>query len=254
MMLAKRIIPCLDVRAGRVVKGVQFTSHRDMGDPAELARYYSDQGADELVLYDITASPEGRMADLSWVKRVAQQINIPFSVAGGIRSVEQAKRIFAAGADKISINTPALERPALINELVEAFGSQAVVIGIDVLDGQIYRNTGDPNQTSKTKWSALEWIQQVQARGAGELVINSMSQDGAQKGYDIEFLQDIAKIATVPVVASGGAGRLAHFKDVFTQVLVDGALAASVFHSKSIEILELKIYLSRYDIPIRMLS
>ena len=252
-MLTKRIIPCLDIRNGRVVKGIQFQSHRDMGDPAELAKYYSEQGADELVFYDITASPEGREIDLSWVEKVAQNISIPFSVAGGIRSVEMAKRVFEAGADKISINTPALENPDLINQLVDQFGSQAVVIGIDVRNGEIYQNTGCPDKTLKTKWSALAWITEVQARGAGELVINSMSQDGVQRGYDITFLQQVDKILKIPVIASGGAGSLKHFREVFERTEVDGALAASVFHAKTIKIPKLKQYLSVYNIPIRLI-
>jgi len=251
-MLAKRIIPCLDIRDGRVVKGVQFKNHKDMGDPAELAKYYSEQGADELVFYDITASPENREIDLTWVAKVAAQISIPFAVAGGIRSVAHAKRVFEAGADKISVNTPALERPDLINELVTRFGSQAIVIGVDVRNGEIYSNTGDPNKTLKTKWTALQWIQEVQDRGAGELVINSMAQDGAKNGYDVSFLKEVAKIATVPVIASGGAGTLTHFKDVFEQAEVDGALAASVFHSKSILIPDLKTALATFNIPIRL--
>lgn len=253
-MLAKRIIPCLDIRDGRVVKGVQFKNHKDMGDPAELAKYYSEQGADELVFYDITASPEQREIDLSWVQKVAAQISIPFAVAGGIRSVAHAKRVFEAGADKISVNTPALERPDLINELVARFGSQAIVIGVDVRNGEIYSNTGAPNKTLKTQWTALEWIQEVQNRGAGELVINSMAQDGAKNGYDISFLKEVAKIATVPVIASGGAGTVTHFKDVFEQAEVDGALAASVFHSKSILIPNLKKNLGTFNIPIRLTS
>lgn len=253
-MLAKRIIPCLDIRDGRVVKGVQFKNHKDMGDPAELAKYYSEQGADELVFYDITASPEQREIDLSWVQKVAAQISIPFAVAGGIRSVAHAKRVFEAGADKISVNTPALERPDLINELVARFGSQAIVIGVDVRNGEIYSNTGAPNKTLKTQWTALEWIQEVQNRGAGELVINSMAQDGAKNGYDISFLKEVAKIATVPVIASGGAGTFTHFKDVFEQAEVDGALAASVFHSKSILIPNLKKNLGTFNIPIRLTS
>ena len=253
-MLAKRIIPCLDVRNGRVVKGVKFKNHIDMGDPVELARYYSDQGADELVFYDITASPEGREIDLSWIEKVAKQISIPFSVAGGIRTIEIAKRVFDAGADKVSVNTPALTRPDLINELAEKFGSQAVVIGIDVKNGELYSNTGDPNKMSKTNWTALEWIKEVQLRGAGELVINSIANDGVKGGYAIDLLKEIGNIVTIPVIASGGAGCKEHFKVVFEDANVDGALAASVFHSKTIIINELKQYLSQSNIPIRLTS
>ena len=251
-MLAKRIIPCLDIRDGRVVKGIQFKNHRDMGDPNTVSGYYSEQSADELVFYDITASPERREVDISWVEKVASQISIPFSVAGGIRSVAQAKRVFEAGADKISVNTPALERPDLINELVDRFGSQAVVIGIDVRGSEIYANTGDQNKTLKTIWTAFEWIKEVQTRGAGELVINSMSQDGAKNGYDIDFLKQVSEITHIPVIASGGAGNMEHFKLVFEKSFVDGALAASVFHSKTIKISDLKVYLANFNIPIRL--
>ena len=250
-MLAKRIIPCLDIRDGRVVKGIEFTGHRDIGDPVALASYYSMQGADELVFYDITASPQGRETDLSWVQKVAAQISIPFSVAGGIRSVDMAKRVFDSGADKISINTPALERPELINELVTRFGSQAIVIGIDVRNGQIYQNTGDPDKTSIARKSALDWIAEVQDRGAGELVINSMAMDGVRDGYDLGFLQMVKEIARVPVIASGGAGVMQDFFEVFDQGLADGALAASVFHSKEICIPDLKNFLYDNGIQIR---
>ena len=188
---------------------------------------------------------------MSWVEKVASQISIPFSVAGGIRTVGVAKRVFDAGADKISVNTPALESPDLINKLAEKFGSQAVVVGIDVQDGEIYSNTGDPAKTSKTKWTALQWIKEVISRGAGELVINSIAQDGAKKGYDLTFLKEVATLATVPIIASGGAGKREHFKAVFTEASVDGALAASVFHSKSIQIPQLKNYLASFDISIR---
>ena len=159
---------------------------------------------------------------------------------------------FETGADKISVNTPALERPDLINELVDRFGSQAVVIGVDVRNGEIYSNTGDPSKTLKTKWTALEWIEEVQTRGAGELVINSMAQDGAKNGYDIDFLKEVAKIAHVPVIASGGAGTMEHFRAVFEEAFVDGALAASVFHAKTIQIPKLKAYLAQSNIPIRI--
>ena len=242
----------MDVRNGRVVKGVEFKNHIDMGDPVELAKYYSEQGADELVFYDITASPEGREIDLSWVEKVAKQLSIPFSVAGGIRTIEIAKRVFDAGADKVSVNTPALNRPDIINELAEKFGSQAVVIGIDVKNGELYSNTGDPNKMSKTHWTALAWIKEVQHRGAGEIVINSMANDGVKNGYAIDLLKEVADIATIPVIASGGAGRNEHFKTVFEDANVDGALAASVFHSKTVIIDELKQYLSQFNIPMRI--
>ncbi len=244
----------MDVRNGRVVKGVKFKNHIDMGDPVELAKYYSEQGADELVFYDITASPEGREIDLNWVEKVAKHLSIPFSVAGGISTIEIAKRVFDAGADKVSVNTPALNRPDIINELAEKFGSQAVVIGIDVKNGELYSNTGDPSKMSKATWTALEWIKEVQLRGAGELVINSIANDGVKEGYAIDLLKEIGNIATIPVIASGGAGSQEHFKAVFEDADVDGALAASVFHSKTIIINELKQYLYQQNIPVRLIS
>lgn len=250
-MLTRRIIPCLDIRAGRVVKGVQFQGHSDMGDPAQLARYYSDQGADELVFYDITASPEGRGVDLVWVARVAEEISIPFSVAGGVHSVDMARRVFETGADKISINTPALENPDLIDKLVYAFGSQAIVVGVDLKDGEIFSHTGDPGQTKNTGRSALAWIFEVEKRGAGELVINSMAKDGVKTGYDVEVLAKITGTVNIPVIASGGAGTADHFRDVFENTKVSGALAASVFHTKTIAIPALKSTLAKADIPVR---
>lgn len=251
-MLTKRIIPCLDIKNGRVVKGVQFKDHRDMGDPAMLARFYSDQGADELVFYDITASPEARDIDLDWVKRVAEEISIPFSVAGGIRSVEMAKEVFDTGADKISINTPAQEDPSLIDALARTFGSQAIVVGIDLIGNDIFSNTGDPSKTQRSRRSAISWIREVVSRGAGELVINSMAKDGVKNGYDLDTLTKVTEIVNVPVIASGGAGKREHFLEVFEQTTASGALAASVFHSKTISIPELKTYLKNLRIPVRI--
>ncbi len=251
-MLAKRIIPCLDIRNGRVVKGIKFKNHIDMGNPAELAQIYSDSGADELVFYDITASPEGREVDLNWVEKVAQQISIPFCVAGGIRTFEMAKRVLDAGADKISINTPALENPDLINELSEKLGAQCVVIGIDSKNGETFANTGNPNKTQKSKWKTLDWIKEVQNRGAGEIVLNSMAQDGVRKGFDIKLLKAVKTIATVPIIASGGAGTMKHFSQIFKENLADGGLAASIFHSGEVKIPDLKAYLKSEDICVRI--
>ncbi len=244
-MLSKRIIPCLDVRDGRVVKGVRFRDHVDMGDIEALAERYRDEGADELVFYDIAASPQGRSADRQWVERIARLIDIPFCVAGGIRSVEEARTILHAGADKVSINTPALERPELIAELADAFGVQCVVVGIDSLrdaDGEwrVRSHTGDPEKTRALPRRTLDWIVEAQALGAGEIVLNCMGSDGVRSGYDLEQLAAARALCRVPLVASGGAGEIGHFIDVFVQADVDAALAASVFHSGSIAISELK--------------
>lgn len=255
-MLSRRIIPCLDVREGRVVKGVRFRDHIDMGDIVELALRYRDNGADELVFYDITASPEGRSVDRSWVERVARLIDIPFCVAGGIRDVETARAILHAGADKISINTPALQRPELIGELAQAFGQQCVVVGIDSIkeeDGQwrVRSFTGDPSRTRSEARRTLDWVAEVQQRGAGEIVLNCMDNDGVKRGYDIVQLRAARALCKVPLIASGGAGDMQHFADVFDQADVDGALAASVFHSGAIAIPELKSFLREKQIEVR---
>ncbi len=255
-MLSRRIIPCLDVRDGRVVKGVRFRDHVDMGDITELALRYRDAGADELVFYDIGASPEGRSVDYTWVERVSRLLDIPFCVAGGIRDVDTARRVLHAGADKISINTPALERPALIGELARAFGVQCVVVGIDSVredDGEwrVRQYTGDPSRTRALPIRTLDWVAQAQRLGAGEIVLNCMDSDGVRRGYDIEQLSAVRAICEVPLVASGGAGEPAHFADVFQRADVDGALAASVFHSGRIAIPELKRFLRAQDIEVR---
>ncbi len=254
-MLARRLIPCLDVRNGQVVKGVQFRNHRVMGEIEQLAGRYRDEGADELVFYDITASPEGRQVDVGWVERVARVIDIPFCVAGGIRSVGQAGRVLEAGADKISVNTPALENPDLIGELASAFGSQCVVVGIDSLrrDGvfTVKQNTGNPELMSDANRSTEAWLIEAQDRGAGEFVLNCMNADGARSGYDIDQLCGLRRQCRVPLIASGGAGEMAHFAEVFQQADVDGALAATVFHSGAISIPALKTYLRDADIRVR---
>ena len=255
-MLSRRIIPCLDVRDGRVVKGVRFRDHVDMGDIVELALRYRDQGADELVFYDIGASPEGRSVDYAWVERVARLIDIPFCVAGGIRDVGTARRVLHAGADKISVNSPALERPLLVSELADAFGVQCVVVGIDSVrepDGQwrVRTNTGDPEKTRALGVRTLDWIAEAQRLGAGEIVLNCMDSDGVRSGYDIEQLRQARETCRVPLVASGGAGAMEHFAEVFDQADVDGALAASVFHSGAIPIPGLKRFLRDRDIEVR---
>jgi cyclase len=253
--LARRLIPCLDVRNGRVVKGVQFRNHRDMGDIVELAMVYRDTGADELVFYDITASPEGRSVDAEWVERVARVIDIPFCVAGGIRSVDDAARVLGSGADKISVNTPALVRPDLINELADRFGNQCVVVGIDSLEhgGRYWvkQFTGDPDRMQDSHRETLDWVDEVQRRGAGEIVLNCMNQDGVRKGYDIEQLSRVRQRCGIPLIASGGAGAPQHFADAFVKADVDGALAATVFHSGEIAIGDLKSFLSNNAIEVR---
>ena len=243
------------MRDGVVVKGVQFRDHRVMGDILELAGRYRDEGADELVFYDITASPEGRTVDRSWVNRVAEVLDIPFCVAGGIRNLKDAESVLNLGADKLSINSPALERPDLIDELVRRFGSQCVVIGIDTLerdgDYHVYQYTGDPQRSRSAERRTLDWAREVQQRGAGEIVLNCMNQDGVRKGYDLEQLGKVRAVSEVPLIASGGAGAMAHFKDVFERAHVDGALAASVFHAATISIPDLKTYLLAAGIPMR---
>ena len=237
------------------MKGVRFRNHRVMGDIIDLASRYRDEGADELVFYDITASPDGRTVDRSWVNRVAAVLDIPFCVAGGIRNLADAETILNLGADKISINTPALERPELIEELATRFGAQCVVIGVDssAENGNyiVYQNTGDPDRSRSSQRLTLDWIREVQQRGAGEIVLNCMNQDGVKNGYDLKQLANAREICQVPLIASGGAGTMEHFKEAFIVSRVDGALAATVFHSAQIKIPDLKQYLMEADIAIR---
>lgn len=256
-MLAKRIIPCLDVRDGQVVKGVQFRNHEIIGDIVPLAKRYAEEGADELVFYDITASSDGRTVDKSWVARVAEVIDIPFCVAGGIKTIADAEQIFAFGADKISINSPALANPELITQLSDRFGVQAVVVGIDSWfekeTGKYWVNqyTGDEKRTRQTNWQLLDWVKEVQARGAGEIVLNMMNQDGVRNGYDLVQLSLVRAVCNVPLIASGGAGEMVHFRDAFLDAKVDAALAASVFHKQIINIGELKAYLKDEGVEVR---
>ncbi|MFK5645746.1 imidazole glycerol phosphate synthase subunit HisF [Ornithinimicrobium sp. LYQ121] len=259
MTLARRIIPCLDVRDGRVVKGTQFRDHVDMGDIVELATRYAAEGADELVFYDITASPEGRGVDVGWVTRVARAIDIPFCVAGGIRSVEAARAVLHAGADKISVNTPATQRPELVTELAQAFGVQCVVVGVDSLrdaDGvwRIRQLTGSPDATRALQVTTLDWVRRVQELGAGEVVLNCMGSDGVRTGYDVEQLAAVRQVCGVPLVASGGAGAPEHFVEVFRDADVDGALAATVFHNGSVPIPALKRTLHEAGVEVRLVE
>jgi cyclase len=239
-----------------VVKGVQFRNHRIVGDIIELAERYCLEGADELVFYDITASPDGRTVDRSWVRKVAAVIDIPFCVAGGIRSVADAEDVLNRGADKVSINSPALETPELITALAKRFGSQCVVLGVDSREHEglyeVYQYTGDPYKTSSAKRSTADWVTEVQRRGAGEVVLNCMNQDGVRQGYDIEQLRQIRELCDVPLIASGGAGSAEHFCEVFRVANVDGALAASVFHNAEIAIEDLKKTLIENSIDIRL--
>jgi cyclase len=254
-MLARRIIPCLDVRDGQVVKGVRFRDHRVVGDILELASRYRDEGADELVFYDITASPEGRSVDRGWVSRVASVLDIPFCVAGGIRSVADAEAVLNAGAEKISVNSPALADPALIDRLSARFGAQCVVAGIDsetTPQGfRVYQFTGDPDRSRDSGRSTLDWVREVQDRGAGEIVLNCMSSDGVRRGYDLAQLAAVRAACHVPLVASGGAGEPSHFEQVFRVAGVDAALAASVFHSGAIAIPDLKRSLRAAGVEVR---
>ncbi len=256
-MLSKRIIVCLDVKDRRVVKGTAFQNHRDMGDPLSLARFAEDQGADELVVYDISASPEGRGPDLGLVRELSQSLRIPLCVAGGIRNLAIAEATLHAGADKVSINSPALERPELINELAEAFGTQCVVVGMDSrFDGDDYylwRNTGSVEKAQRTPRKTFDWIDEVMHRGAGEVVLNAMASDGLRQGFDCLQVGILSEKAKIPIIASGGAGRIEHFKTLFTQTKASGGLLAGAFQDRSLNLRELKLHLSQNAVPMRLL-
>jgi cyclase len=255
-MLARRIIPCLDVRDGKVVKGVKFKDHVILGDILDLARRYRDAGADELVFYDITASAEGRTVSTQWIEDTARVIDIPFCVAGGIRSVDDARRVLHSGADKVSINSPAIENPGLINALADEFGSQCVVIGIDSIeqdgDYMIWKYTGSVKTAQSAGKKTLDWIREVQDRGAGEIVLNCMAADGTRAGYDIRQLQAARELCRVPLVASGGAGKPQDFLDAFHKARVDAALAAGIFHRGEVEIPDLKAWLQKAGVEVRL--
>ncbi|MBK8899643.1 MAG: imidazole glycerol phosphate synthase subunit HisF [Anaerolineaceae bacterium] len=281
-MLAKRIIPCLDVKDGRVVKGINFVELRDAGDPVEQARLYDEAGADELVFLDITATHEARSTVMALARAVAEQVFIPFTIGGGIRTVDDMRGILRAGADKISVNSAAIRNPEIISQGAEAFGSQAIVVAIDA------RRVGDPSsvvgkrssvvseqltgsqfiihnsQFTNPKWEvyisggrtptgldAVEWAKEAERRGAGEILLTSMDGDGTQEGYDIELTRAIADAVNIPVIASGGAGTLQHFAQALTEGNADAALAASLFHYKQLTIAEVKEYLAKQGIPIR---
>lgn len=254
-MLTKRIIPCLDVKDGVVVKGVKFKNHEVVGSIIDLAIKYNEQGADEIVFYDIAASTIDGFVSKTWVEQIAKEINIPFCVAGGIKSIEDAKVILNSGADKISINSPAISRPELISELSKEFGSQCVVVGIDSLyvdsNYVVYGKTGNEKTAFNTKLKTKDWIKKVQELGAGEIVLNCIDQDGVKNGYDIAQLREMLAECNVPLIASGGAGSINDFIDVFKQTNVSGALAASVFHKSIIKINTLKKSLKTELINVR---
>lgn len=250
-MLAKRIIPCLDVKDGRTVKGVNFVDLRDAGDPVELAYEYSQQGADELVFLDITATHEGRKTTIDLVKAVARQVNIPFTIGGGINEIKDADILLNAGADKISINSAAVRTPALINEMAAAFGAQFVVVAVDTrsIEGQNFVHLSGGR--IRTELNTADWILEAQERGAGEILLTSMDHDGTKNGFDNRFLKTINDQIHIPLIASGGAGNQQHFVDVFQQANVDAALAASVFHYGEILIPDLKATLRHKNIVVR---
>lgn len=253
-MLAKRIIPCLDVRDGRVVKGTKFLNLRDAGDPVELARYYDEAGADELVFLDITASYEGRSTMLEVVRRTAEQVFIPFIVGGGIHTLEHIHNMLLAGADKVSLNTAAVENPSLLTDGAKTFGSQCIVLAVDakwnpaVSDWEVYTHGG----RRPTGLSVLEWVKQGEELGAGEILLTSMDCDGGKDGYDIRLTRAVASRVNIPVIASGGAGQKEHFADVLTEGKADAALAASVFHCRELTIAEVKAYLAQKGVPVRL--
>jgi imidazole glycerol-phosphate synthase subunit HisF len=243
------------VRDGQVVKGVRFREHRVVGEILDLAQRYRDEGADELVFYDITASPEGRSVDRAWIERVARLLDIPFCVAGGIRSVADAEQVLGCGAEKVSINSPALLDPELIDALAERFGTQCVVVGIDSQtlgeDFRVRQFTGDARRACDAGRRTLDWVQEAQRRGAGEIVLNCMASDGVRNGYDIAQLRAVRAVCRVPLVASGGAGSVEHFAQAFRAADVDAALAASVFHCGDIGIGDLKRTLRAQGIEVR---
>lgn len=252
-MHTKRIIPCLDVNHGRVVKGINFVNLRDAGDPVEIAAFYNESLADELIFLDITASSEARETMLDVVRRTAEQVFIPLTVGGGIRTIEDIRKTLNAGADKISINSAALKRPKLITEAAERFGNQCVVVAIDAKrrpDGgfDVYLNGGRVN----TGKDAVEWAKEAESLGAGEILLTSMDCDGMKNGFDIELTKAVASAVRIPIIASGGAGSREHFYEALTEGGADGALAASLFHFKELDIRELKEYLQKRQVPVRL--
>ena len=260
-MFAKRIIPCLDCKNGRVVKGIQFLNLRDAGDPADLAEAYNREGADELVMLDISASREGRATLMETVHRVARRLFIPLTVGGGVRSLEDAQRLLSAGADKVGVNTAAVESPEIVNQIAEHFGRQALVVAIDARREVVAPATGAPSSrwtvstyggTKPIDLDAVAWAREVEARGAGEILLTSMDADGTQAGFDCELTKTIAEALHIPVIASGGAGGLEHFAEVFLEGHADAALAASIFHFETHTLRSLKEYLQSQGVPVRL--
>jgi imidazole glycerol-phosphate synthase subunit HisF len=251
-MLTKRIIPCLDIKDGRTVKGTNFVNLRDAGDPVELGAIYAEQGADELVFLDITATVDGRKTLLDLVRNVARAVNIPFTVGGGISSIADVSALLNAGADKVSINSSAVRRPGLVDELALAFGSQCIVVAIDtrLVDVRDVVHTHGGRQP--TDLQTLAWAKEVENRGAGEILLTSMDTDGTKAGFALELTATVSGAANIPVIASGGAGTMDHFRDVFTTGKADAGLAASIFHFNEIKIPDLKTYLRRHNIAIRL--
>ncbi len=250
-MLAKRIIPCLDIKDGRTVKGVNFLELRDAGDPIELGAFYAQQGADELCFLDITATIEGRDTFAVLVKKIAQHLNIPFTVGGGIKSIKEVSVLLSAGADKITVNSAAVYNPQLVSDLAKEFGSQCIVVAIDTkcTDGQWMVHThGGKKPTDK---KTIEWAKEIYDRGAGEILLTSMNHDGTKAGFALDITSRLSELIDIPIIASGGAGTMEHFKDVFNDGKADAALAASIFHFKEIAIPDLKRYLREQNIPMR---
>jgi cyclase len=251
-MLTKRIIPCLDIKNGKTVKGVNFENLRDAGDPVELAQLYADQGADELVFLDITATVEDRKTLVELVRKVARALNIPFTVGGGISSIQDVSALLHAGADKISVNSSAVRNPELVNTLANEFGSQCVVVAIDTrfINGEHMVHTHGGRKPTEIK--TIAWAKEVEERGAGEILLTSMDTDGTKNGFALDLTARISDMLSIPVIASGGAGNQEHFTEVFTTGKADAALAASIFHFKEVMIPELKMYLQNQGIAIRM--
>ncbi|MFZ0368522.1 MAG: imidazole glycerol phosphate synthase subunit HisF [Halobacillus sp.] len=252
-MLSKRIIPCLDVKEGRVVKGIQFVDIRDAGDPVELAKVYDEQGADELVFLDISATHEGKKTMIDVVRSVASELAIPFTVGGGIRSIEDIKETLRNGADKVSLNSSAVNRPELLTEGADYFGSQCIVVAIDARFDEewgtwrVYTRGG----RTPSEWKVTEWAEEAVRRGAGEILLTSMNKDGEKTGFDLPLLEAVQEVVNVPVIASGGAGSSEHFYDVFTEVDADAALAASIFHYKETSVANVKAYLKEKGVIVR---
>ena len=257
-MLTKRIIACLDVKDNKVVKGIKFKNHVIVGDILDLSKKYRDEGVDELVFYDISASSDGRVVSKNWVKKVAHLLDIPFCVAGGIRTVEDAKEILYEGADKISINSPALERPSIIKDLSDTFGVQCIVVGIDSMEEankyKVYQYTGDEKKIIKSKYNTVEWVKKVAEMGAGEIVLNCMDNDGVRMGYNIKQINEIKKFINIPLIASGGAGNFMHLVELFKKTNVSAVACASLFHFGDNNPIRLRSYLRNNSIPMRVLK